>query len=251
MGRQETDSIDFELFFVSPVTLRFINFLRQRLSWDQQAELAASLGLCLECGGRLKHSNGEVVCGRCGLVWREGDNDERIPFPEFEDASENGHYEVHWNPGSSLSFHKGLGTHIDSQTLIQILSRSEKTKVIMPTRILMLKDRINKQESMQTLKILARVSFLLDKFGMRGNHIVAEYAGRLSRKLCLIARMLGVRLPRSIADAIVVYTLRKYGIKNYETSGLNLKSRDMTFIAWYVTITEKMKKIYAPNSFKI
>ncbi|MEM2294376.1 MAG: TFIIB-type zinc ribbon-containing protein [Candidatus Bathyarchaeia archaeon] len=104
-----------------------LKLMFERLSRDQLSELAAQLGLCLECGGSLIHSNGEVVCAKCGLVWLEEIEEARIPFPEFDDPGDKdgagGHYEAHWNPECSLAFGRNLGSSLTSRDLERILGR--------------------------------------------------------------------------------------------------------------------------------
>lgn len=89
-------------------TLLSLNFLKARLSSEQQAELAVALGICLECGGKLcRMADGENVCTKCGLVWSSSENlAQNIPFPEEQREKD---FEGHWQPPNALGFLKSLG----------------------------------------------------------------------------------------------------------------------------------------------
>lgn len=239
---QEANIVGVSPGFASPDVLRFIDFLRKRLSWDQQVEVALALDMCLECGGSLRHLNSEVVCERCGLVWREDNSEKRIPFPEFDDAVGDGHYEMHWNPECSLAFARGLGTSMGSRSLAQILKRGSNGETVVSRRLLRMLSNSN-HESAFLMNLLARVSFLLDKFGLRGNHVAAEHAGRLMRRAYFMAQQMGIRLSPSIADAVVAYTLYIFKVKRYEPKMLNLRKKDITLIKWYIKMEKEARQM--------
>ena len=106
------------------------DFIRGRLSAEQLADLAVSLGICLDCGGNLVSRDGEIVCGSCGLVWAVENTADHVPFPEYEEAGnvEGSHFEGHWQPGTTLAFLKGLGDPVlangKGKALMRVLAKS-------------------------------------------------------------------------------------------------------------------------------
>ncbi|MEM2512709.1 MAG: hypothetical protein QXU81_00090 [Candidatus Bathyarchaeia archaeon] len=223
-----------------------LDFLREHLSRDQQTDIALALEMCLECGGGLRRlGDGEVVCERCGVVWCENEEslESRIPFPEFDDAAEKGHYEMHWQPECNLAFEKGLGTSLDDRMLTKILTHANN-ETLMITRLFATKSRANNHDPPQLRRLLTRISILLDRNGLRNNHVVADYAGRVMRKLYSMSKAIGVRLPISMADAVVAYTFHKFKIKNYNITSLNLRIKDLAFIKWYIQLTKELCREY-------
>ncbi len=80
---------------------------------------------------------------------------------------------------------------------------------------------------------------ITDKFDLRGNHVVAEHAGQLMRRIHLMAQWCDICLSPSIADAVVAYTLRIFNIRNYDPKMLKIREKDIRLIL----ACDRMKKI--------
>ncbi|MDW8022958.1 MAG: TFIIB-type zinc ribbon-containing protein [Nitrososphaerota archaeon] len=218
--------------------------MRRRLSSEEFEELCLALGMCLECGGSLVRAEGEVVCVKCGRVWGEENVDENIPFPD--EGGTGAHFEGHWQPGSSLCFLKGLGDpaleNNGGKGLMRILALSPAEGEDLGLRARQIKVMAQMEDPPQLRRILTRVSLLLDKFGMRGNHEIADYMGNLARKIvafCLIAQL---RISTRLADAIVKHALEKLQTKApSEAETLSYKSEELEFVAWFEEATQKFK----------
>lgn len=91
--------------------------------------------------------------------------------------------------------------------------------------------------------MLSRISTVLDRCGLRGNHVAAEYAGRLMRKVYGIAKAAGISLSQSIVDAVAAYTIHKLGIKTYNEASLDLKPKDIALLKAILSFETELKRI--------
>jgi hypothetical protein len=104
----------------------------------------------------------------------------------------------------------------------------------------------------QLRRILARISQLLDKLGFRGSHELADYTGKLARKIVAFALIAHIQVPTRMADAIVKHALQKLQLKtNIDGQTLDVKDEDLKFVEWFEeSIKEfKLKEAYSrrPN----
>lgn len=225
------------------IHLLSIDFLRERLTPEQLEDLSLTIGMCLECGGQLKRSNGEVVCGECGRVWSVENVDDNVPFPEDEDP----HFEGHWQPGSSLCFLKGLGdpaldNNRREKGLMRILAQAPARAEDLGIRARQIKVMAYLEDPQQLRRVLNRISLLLDKLGHRENHEMADYVGNLARKIVAFALTANINVPTRIADAIVHHATRKFQLKqdgNGQT--LKFKEEDLQFVEWFEEATHRLK----------
>lgn len=222
------------------------DFLRCRLPPEQFEELCLALGMCLECGGSLVSVDGEVVCRKCGRVWGLENVDGSIPFPDGDDDGVEGHFEGHWQPGSSLCFLKGVGDPALENScgsgLMRVLALAPAKGEDLGVRARRIKVMIQAEDPPQLRKILSRISQLLDGLGFRGNHEIADYAGKLGRRIVAFAIVARVKVPKRWADAIVKYALRKFQLKaDLGEQLLNFKDEDLQFIEWFENSIQRFR----------
>jgi hypothetical protein len=230
-------------------TLLSVDYIRSRLSSEQVEELSVLLGVCFECGGRLKRADGEVVCEKCGRVWGFENVDENIPFPESGEGDSDGavHFEGHWQPGSSLCFLKGLGDPaLDNvgrgRGLMRVLAKARAKGEDLGIRARLIRVITQMEDPPQLRRILTRISVALDQLGMRDNYEVADYAGSLARKVVGFAIIANVKIPTRMADALVKHILNKFGIKgNCNEQILNYKEEDLQFVEWFEEAIQKFR----------
>ncbi|MBS7621009.1 hypothetical protein KEJ32_02690 [Candidatus Bathyarchaeota archaeon] len=168
-----------------------VDFLRSRLSHEQLEELCLALGICLECGGNLVGVDEEVVCVKCGRVWSFENAVEVVPFPEGDGEAADSHFEGHWQPGSSLCFLKGLGDpaleNNGGRSLMRVLALAPAQGEDLGLRARRIKVMAQLEDPPQLKRILSRISQLLDRLRLRGNHEIAAYTGNLARKIVAFA----------------------------------------------------------------
>ncbi|MEM3698017.1 MAG: TFIIB-type zinc ribbon-containing protein [Candidatus Bathyarchaeia archaeon] len=221
-----------------------LDFLRSKLSNEQLEELSIAIGICLECGGSLMIVEGEVVCRKCGRVWGEENVDENIPFPE--DGQADAYFEGHWQPGSSLCFLKGIGDPAvqngGGRGLMRVLALAPAKGEDLGIRAQHIKVLTQMEDPQQLRRILTRISLLLDKFRMRGNHEIADYTGNIARKIVAFCLTAQLQIPTRLADAIVKHALQKLQIKiPSEAETLNYKNEELQFVGWFEEATQKFK----------
>jgi len=165
------------------------DFIRGRLSPEQLEEFAVSLGVCLECGGNLVVRDCEVVCSSCGLVWAVENTADYVPFPEHEETGkfDGSRFEGHWQPGNTLAFLKGLGdpalANGRGKALIRVLAKSPNGAEDLGLRARQVKTLVEWEDPLQLRRVLSRISLLLTRMGQRENWLLADYAGKLARKI--------------------------------------------------------------------
>ncbi|MGB9779117.1 MAG: TFIIB-type zinc ribbon-containing protein [Candidatus Bathyarchaeales archaeon] len=221
-----------------------LDFLRSKLPNELQEEVSLTIGICLECGGSLMRAEGEVVCAKCGRVWGSENVDDAVPFPE--DGDGDGHFEGHWQPASSLCFLKGIGDPAvqngGGKSLMRVLALAPTGGEDLGLRAQRIKVMAQMEDPPQLKRILTRISLLLDKFGMRSNHEIADYTGNLARRIvafCLTAKL---QISTRLADAIVKHALQKLQIKvPNEAETLNCKDEELQFVGWFEEATQKFK----------
>ena len=165
------------------------DFIRGRLSPEQLEEFAVSLGVCLECGGSLVVRDCEVVCSSCRLVWAVENTAYYVPFPEHEETGkfDGSRFEGHWQPGNTLAFLKGLGdpalANGRGKALIRVLAKSPNGAEDLGLRARQVKTLVEWEDPLQLRRVLSRISLLLTRMGQRENWLLADYAGKLARKI--------------------------------------------------------------------
>ena len=223
-----------------------LDFLRSRLPADLLEELALFLGLCFECGGRLRRIDGEVVCEGCGRVWGYENVDESVPFPEGGNDGDSP-FEGHWQPGNSLCFLKGLGdptleNNGRGRSLMRVLALAPAQGEDLGLRARRIKVMVQAEDPPQLRRILSRISQLLDKLGFRGNYEIAAYTGNLARKVVAFALAARLSIPSTWADAIVRHTLNKLQLKiALNDNVLKFKDEDLQFVEWFDNAVKKFK----------
>jgi len=237
-------------------TLLDIDFLRSKLSAEQIDELSLTLRMCLECGGSLQRAiDGEIVCGKCGRVWGFENVNESIPFPE--EGGGNSHFEGHWQPGSSLCFLKGVGDPALQNSgrggLMRVLALAPAHATDLGLRARFMKLITQMEDPPQLRKVLTRISLILDMAGLRENHQIADYAGKLARKIVAFALIAHIPVRKRIGDAIAQHAIKKFQLKvNLNACMLKSKEEDLKFIEWFEEATQKLKptkaKVKKPRS---
>jgi len=202
---------------LSEVTVS-LDTLRSKLLPDQQAELALTLGLCLECGGSLRRSlDGEVCCSKCGLVWDSQNTAEYIPFPEREQL-EKGDFEQHWQPVNALGFMKSLGDPClensgkGGKALMRVLAKSVNGSTDLGLRAKHIRVMVQAEDPPQLRRVLSRISDLLKRLGYGENWELANYAGNLARAAVAFKLTAKLEVNMSLADAVVLFCLKKFGL---------------------------------------
>jgi len=222
-----------------------LDFLRSRLPKELAEEVSLAIGICLECGGALMTAEGEIVCAKCGRVWSEENFDEYVPFPEDGEASAR--FEGHWQPGSSLCFMKGLGDPALENSgrgrgLMRVLALAPAKGEDLGIRARMIRVVMHMEDPPQLRRVLTRISVLLDKFGMRDNHEIANYTGNLARKIVAFAITAQLHISTRIADAIVKHAIQKFQLKiSCDEKTLNFKDEDLQFVGWFEEVIQKFK----------
>jgi len=222
-----------------------LEFLRSRVPADLLEDLALLLGFCFDCGGSLRVVDGEVFCERCGRVWGVENVDWSVPFPEDESGVDV-HFEGHWQPGSSLAFLKGLGDpsldNCRGRGLMRVLAKAPSGGEDLGIRARMIKLIAQAEDPPQLRRILARISQLLDKLGFRGSHELADYTGKLARKIVAFALIAHIQVPMRMADAIVKHALQKLQPKtSVNEQTLDAKDDDLRFVKWFEESMQKFK----------
>ena len=210
-----------------------VDFLRSRL-W------------VFACGGSLVSVDGEVVCEKCGRVWGYENVAESVPFPEGEGERAGGHFEGHWQPGSSLCFLKGLGDpaleNNGGRGLMRVLALAPAQGEDLGLRARRIKVMAQLEDPPQLRRVLSRISHLLDKLGFRGNHEIAAYSGNLARKIVAFALAARVKVPTGWADAIVKHVLNKLGLNmDPQSQVLSFRDGDLQFVEWFENTIQKFK----------
>jgi len=232
-----------------------LEFLRSRVPADLLEDLALMLGFCFDCGGGLGCKDGEVFCERCGRVWGVENVDWSVPFPEDE-SEVDVRFEGHWQPGSSLAFLKGIGDpaldNCRGRGLMRVLAKAPSGGEDLGIRARMIKLIAQAEDPPQLRRILARVSQLLDKLGFRGSHELADYTGKLARKIVAFALVAHIQVSIRMADAIVKHALQKLQLKtNIDDQTLDAKDEDLKFVQWFEESIQKfnLKEAYSrrPN----
>jgi hypothetical protein len=187
------------------------------LTFEQQAELAVSLGFCLECGGKLcKKADGEVICIKCGIVWTMEAFSEAASFPE-ENYAESACYEGHWQPGNTLAFLKGLGdpalANNGRKALMRVLAKSTNGAADLGLRAKYVETLVEWEDPPQLRRVLSRISLLLSQMGERENWLLANYTGNLARKVVTFKLLTSKNVRTHVGDAVVVYAIEKFGLK--------------------------------------
>jgi len=211
------------------------DFIRGRLSAEQLEDLAVSLGLCLECGGSLAVRDGEVVCSHCGLVWSVENVDESLPFPEDGEDGDGVAkcFEGHWQPGNRLAFLKGFGdpalANCKGKALMRVLAKSPNGAVDLGLRATQIRALVEWEDPPQLRRVLSRISFLLAVMGQRENWLLADYAGKLARKLVAFKIISKQPISYRLGDTVVVYALKKFNMKT-DFSKLKISIEDLRLI---------------------
>lgn len=102
--------------------------------------------------------------------------------------------------------------------------------------------RANQHDPRGLERLLARISTILDKNGLRGNCVVADHAGRVMRRIYALAQLAGIHLHTSIADAVATYAFHKHKIRNYDMRSLKLTPKDMALVKWYVKLEKDAER---------
>jgi len=220
-----------------------LDFLRSKLPNDLLEEVSLAIGICLECGGSVMRVEGEFVCAKCGRVWGEENVDDAVPFPE--DGEPSIHFEGHWQPGSSLCFLKGVGDpavqNSGGKSLMRVLALAPAGGEDLGIRAQRIKFLTQMEDPPQLRRMLTRISILLDKFGMRGNHEIADCTGSLARKIVAFCLTAQLQISTKLADAIVKHVLKKLQIKVPEEQTLNYKEEELQFVDWFEETIQKFK----------
>jgi len=115
--------------------------------------------------------------------------------------------------------------------LMRVLAKAPSGGEDLGIRARMIKLIAQAEDPPQLRRILARVSQLLDKLGFRGSHELADYTGKLARKIVAFALVAHVQVPTRVADAIVKHALRKLQLKtNINEQTLDAKDEDLKFV---------------------
>jgi len=222
------------------------DFIRGRLSPEQLEDLAVSLGLCLECGGNLVSRDGEIVCSSCGFVWAVENTAYYVPFPEYEsaDGGERNHFEGHWQPGSTLAFLKGLGdpalANSRGKALMRVLAKSPNGATDLGLRARQVKTLVEWEDPPQLRRVLSRISLLLTQMGQRENWLLADYAGKLARKIVAFKLLTREPISYKLGDAIIAHTIKKFSLKA-SPPNLKVENEDLQLIRQLENITQKPK----------
>ncbi|MEM3579612.1 MAG: hypothetical protein QXL54_05275 [Candidatus Bathyarchaeia archaeon] len=191
---------------------------------------------------------------KCGMVWSDENVSWAVPFPEGECEGLNGHFEGHWQPGSSLCFLKGLGDPVlennGGKGLMRVLAKAPNGGEDLGLRARRIKIMAQMEDPPQLRRILSRISQLLDKLGFRGNHEIAAYTGNLARKIVAFALAARLKVPTGWADAIVKHALNKLQLNmDSQNQALSAKDEDLHFVEWFEEATQKFKlKNVKPSS---
>jgi transcription initiation factor TFIIIB Brf1 subunit/transcription initiation factor TFIIB len=224
------------------------DFIRDRLSHEQLEDLAACLGLCLECGGNLVSRDGEIVCGNCGLVWASENTEDYVPFPEYggADSVEGSRFEGHWQPGNTLAFLKGLGdpalANGKGKALMRVLARSPNGAEDLGLRAKHVKTLVEWEDPPQLRRVLSRISLLLAQMGQRENWLLADYTGNLARKIVAYKLLTKQTVSYRLGDAIVAYVIQKFNLKANASSTLKVETEDLQLIRQLENIAPKSKQ---------
>jgi transcription initiation factor TFIIIB Brf1 subunit/transcription initiation factor TFIIB len=227
------------------------DFIRDRLSREQLEDLAVSLGLCLECGGGLVVRDGEVVCSRCGLVWGFENTADYVPFPEDGEDGDGATkcFEGHWQPGNTLAFLKGLGdpalANGKGKALMRVLAKSPNGAVDLGLRAAQIRALVEWEDPPQLRRVLSRISFLLAVMGQRENWLLADYAGKLARKLVAFKIISKQPISYRLGDVVAAYTLKKFNMKP-DFSKLKISIEDVHLIT-QLKNTKTKKQPHKPS----
>jgi transcription initiation factor TFIIIB Brf1 subunit/transcription initiation factor TFIIB len=222
------------------------DFIRGRLSPEQLEDLAVSLGVCLECGGNLVVRDCEVVCSQCGLVWTVENTADYVPFPEYEETGkfDGGRFEGHWHPCNTLAFLKGLGdpalANGRGKALMRVLAKSPNGAEDLGLRARQVKTLIEWEDPPQLRKVLSRISLLLTQMGQRENCLLADYTGKLARKIVAFKLLTKQPISYRLGDAIIARTIEKFGLKA-NPPNLKVENEDLQLIRQLENITQKPK----------
>ena len=222
------------------------DFIRGKLSTEQLADLAVSLGVCLECGGNLVVRDCEVVCSRCGLVWAFENTADYVPFPEYEETGkfDGSRFEGHWQPCNTLAFLKGLGdpalANGRGKALMRVLAKSPNGAEDLGLRARQVKTLIEWEDPPQLRRVLSRISLLLMQMGQRENWLLANYAGNLARKIVAFKLLTKQPVGYKLGDAIIAHTIEKFRLKT-AASDLKVENEDLQLIQQLENITQKPK----------
>jgi len=228
------------------------DFIRGRLSVEQLEDLAVSLGICLECGGGLVVRDGEVVCSRCGLVWSVENTADYVPFPEDgeDDVGAVKCFEGHWQPGNRLAFLKGLGdpalANGRGRALMRVLAKSPNGATDLGLRATQIRALVEWEDPPQLRRVLSRISFLLAVMGQRENWLLADYAGKLARKLVAFKIISKQPISYKLGDTVTAYTLKKFNMKP-DFSKLKISIEDLHLITQLEKQIKSINQSHKPS----
>ena len=223
------------------------DFIRGRLSPEQLADLAVSLGICLECGGNLVVRDYELVCSQCGVVWSVENTADCVPFPEYEEAVnvEGSHFEGHWQPGNTLAFLKGLGdpalANSRGRALMRVLAKSPNGAIDLGLRARQVKTLVEWEDPPQLRRVLSRISLLLAQMGQRNNWLLANYTGNQARKIVAFKLLTKQPVSYKLGDAIIAHTIEKFSLKT-DPPNLKVETEDLQLIRQLENIAQKPKR---------
>jgi len=154
------------------------------------------------------------VCTKCGIVWSGESFSQDVPFPESYDSTD---YEGHWQPGNTLAFLKGLGdpalANGKGKALMRVLAKSVNRAENLGLRAQYIKTLVEWEDPPQLRRVLSRISLLLAQMGQRENWQLADYTGKLARKIVAFKITAKQKVTSRLGDAIVAYAMEKFGLK--------------------------------------